>query len=152
MSAWVGLGIAAASTITSLTGSSKARKAAKKATKKNAQAIRLETAESVRRQEIANKRQLAQGVANVGASGARMTGSPQDYLSFVEGEQHRQLNWMKESGERQAQIMRKTGQDMATQQKYQGISSAVNIWSNAYTSGMFASNQKSSYVDQQPQG
>lgn len=147
---WPAIAMAAASTMIGLSGSRKSAKAAKEAAKMNARSIRLETAESVRRQEIANQRQIQQGVANVGSSGVRMSGSPQEYLSFVEGEQHRQLNWMKASGERQARIMRKTGQNMATQQKYQGIGSAVNIWSNAYTSGLFQSNVKADYNSTNP--
>ena len=64
----------------------------------NAVLQQRELDEQVRRQELQNTRVKSSALARAAASGARLEGTPTDYLEYMETEQDRQLDWMKTAG------------------------------------------------------
>lgn len=64
----------------------------------NAQLQQRELDEQVRRQEIQDKKTKSSALARGAASGARVEGSVSGYLTHMEEEQDRQLDWMKTAG------------------------------------------------------
>lgn len=64
----------------------------------NAVFAQKELDEQVRRQGEEDKRLRSTARARAAASGARLEGTPADYLDYMEEEQGRQLDWMQTAG------------------------------------------------------
>lgn len=99
--------VSAASAVMAHSASSKANKAAKEAAKMNAKLIQMETAETVRRAEIGNKRIAKNATAASYGSNVLMTGSNQRYIQDMQTEMARELRWTKRAGEAAAKAARK---------------------------------------------
>lgn len=84
---------------------------AKKAAELNAQNIRAETAESVRRTRAAADQQESQGQALAAASGTKVgPGSSSDIvLGELKAENTRQISWLERSGASRSEIARQEG-------------------------------------------
>ena len=64
----------------------------------NAMLERRELSEQVRRTEAQNQLVGSTALTRAAASGVTMKGSAQDFLSYIEAEQTRQVDWMQEAG------------------------------------------------------
>ena len=64
----------------------------------SAKYIMEETAEQVRRERISLGQLLGEGYAAVSASGLRQSGSPANYLDFLETEGNKNIRWLERSG------------------------------------------------------
>lgn len=107
---WIAAASAVASIASSMSSASKGEKAAEEAGEANAAFIRMETAEQIRRTREQQQQLIGQSRALVGGTGVMMSGTPQNYMSAMETEQTRQLEWMESAGESRAQAALKSGQ------------------------------------------
>ncbi len=64
----------------------------------NAALEQRELDENLRRQRLQDVQTLGSATARAAASGQRVEGSLKNYLSFIDNEQGRQLDWLKEAG------------------------------------------------------
>lgn len=104
----------------------KADKKAKSAGELNAAFIEEETAEAIRRTQAQQAQRYGSTLAQLGGSGVMGgSGSAQNYLDFMQTEQSAQLDWLKKSGESQAEIARKTGQMVGSAARDQATSAAI---------------------------
>lgn len=117
--------------------SRKTAKEQKKAARRNEDFIRKEAEEEARRLEKAQKMQLAEAEARVGATGLKMSGSQLDYVEEMKKEQNAQLDWLKKSGATRAEIAGIRGNIEASasrtrslEQLASGASQSAYYWSN----------------------
>jgi hypothetical protein len=132
------LAAAAVQTGLGYAGSRRAEDAAEDAGKYNANNIRLETAEAVRRSQLQTKQTIGGSIASMGSAGVQMTGTPQNQIDMVEREMNRQTDWLAKSGEMAAQSALRGGNNMSDQIRFQNISNTANTWSNAFTNNWWA--------------
>lgn len=87
--------------------------------------ILQETKEQVRRERISLGQLLGEGHAAVSASGLRQSGSPKNYLDFLETEGNKKINWLERSGRLRARAARKGANIQASNFQNQGIQTMV---------------------------
>lgn len=114
-------------------GGKDAKAAAGRAGELNYENIMAETTESIRRAEMSQEQAYGSAISAIGASGARMGGSPQASLTAMQTEFERQNIWQQEAGQRRADIAKQTGQDIGAAAMAQGTASAFSQASNIFT-------------------
>ena len=134
----VAIALAAVSVASSLmahSAASKSNAAARKAARMNANLMRMETAETVRRTEMGNKRIAKNATAASYGSNVLMTGSNQRYIQDMQTEMARELRWTKRAGEaaakateKGAQVQFKAAQMANTANTIGQIAGAVGTW------------------------
>ena len=114
-------------TISSIWGGGSAADA-KKAGKKNAQFIRQETGEQIRRAKADQVYKRAQAVADIRSSGFRGTGGTSKvYLKALDEIFKDEVAWLKKSGDKRAEIAKEGGQLAGQQITAQAIGTAVSV-------------------------
>lgn len=113
----------------------------------NARAVELENREEARRMSEAQEKERSASLARAAASGVRVgEGSVADWLDAQLGEHTNQLDWLKKSGERQAEnirwggaqqsaITRREGSLLASQTRAGGFGSLFGSLGSAYSYG-----------------
>lgn len=127
-----GVGLQVASSLYSFGKSRKAAKQAKKAGRAAAKLIKEETAETLRRKEIADAFVEGEGVARLAASGMRLSGTPNDYLNFLAEQRDLENAWTMRSGKLRAKQAKYTGTAQADALRDQGIMDLMGAGMNIY--------------------
>lgn len=83
-----------------------------------------ESNEQIRRQQAQDRARLAESRARAAASGINLSGSTSDYLSAMEREQGRELNWLRKSGKARAEAFKDEGASSALG----GLTKAAGYW------------------------
>ncbi len=92
----------------SILGGFSAKKKARKQARANAQLIRMETAETIRRTREQDKQVLGQTIAIAGGAGVLTnTGTPDTYLKKMQSEQAKNIDWINKSAEQAIRAGRK---------------------------------------------
>ena len=127
--------VSVASSLYSHMGASKANREAKRAAKAQANFIRQETAETIRRAEIGNKRTAKNATAASYGSNVLMTGSNQRYIQDMQAEMARELAWTKRAGtmaadaaSKGANVQYKSAQMANTANTIGQVAGAVGTW------------------------
>jgi len=97
----------------------------------NASLIQQQADEEARRFSRQAEQNMGRLRAGAAASGTKLEGTILDYLSDVEGEQNKQLSWIKSSGASRAKVQRQQGDNYASQGKagaYGNLFQAANDW------------------------
>ena len=128
---WIG---AAVSVGSQLLGGAASKKAAKKAGKYNAQMIRAETTEQLRRSQVQFDQTMGNAVAGLGGSGVKGgSGSPNNYLGAMQREFSNQQDWTYKSGEMRAEGALRGANMQASQITANTIGNVAQTAGNAYT-------------------
>ena len=96
----------------------------------NALLERRELREQVRRQAAEDRRVRSAALARAAASGARIEGSVADYLTHMEEEQTRQLNWLQEAGASRIRLNLQAGERQADATR---IRASTQMWTSLIT-------------------
>jgi hypothetical protein len=113
----------------------------------NAVLAQRELDEQVRRTELENKRIRSSAKARAAASGARLEGTPMEYLDYMEGEQERQLDWMKTAGASRIRLDLQGEKSRAKALKIQGQNQRTSSFFSGVT-GAFSYLDKGGYFNQ----
>jgi hypothetical protein len=122
-----GAGLALA-TISGISGANKAKQAGRM----NAALIREETEEESRRMLNDIKTSEGMSAALSAASGVQVSGSRELSIESVKKENKAQLDWLKKSGEKKAQIAAKGGQFQSSQIRSQTLGNVVSGAASMY--------------------
>lgn len=111
----------------------------------NERAQQAENAETERRAALTNKQTESLARAKAAASGAAMTGSVSDYLSFLEAENLEEFEWLQKSGASTLNAMQASGatavqtlKDQADVYGRQATGAAISGVASAFQTGMDA--------------
>ncbi len=103
----------------------------------NALLEKRELDENVRRQQVRDKRVRGTALAKAAASGARLEGSVGGYLGYLDSEQGRQLDWMKQAGHSRIQMNKAASQLQAQQTKIAGKAKKFGLFSGVAGAASF---------------
>lgn len=120
---------AASSFLSGVSGFKSSRKASESAmntAKYNANLIKQQTAEQVRRAQMQQDQLLGESRAAIGGSGVTNSGSPAQYLQAIETEGSRQIDWMEKSGSMQADLAIRQGKQAANAYDAQGTMGLIS--------------------------
>ena len=106
---------------------------AERLARENAAAIEAETREEARRLALQQKQLEGTSRARAAASGITSSGSFGDYMSFLEQENQRQLEWLNESGQRRADIARRGGYLDAASARTGAHASRAQAWGSIFS-------------------
>lgn len=112
----------------------------------NEQLERRELEEGLRRQRNANAQLRGAAQARAAASGARVEGSAQNYLDYLQTEQAREVNWMQDAGESRIRLNKQAALNeakalriQAKSKKYGLVSGLLGGLSMLGAAGLFSS-------------
>lgn len=128
----------------SIAGGYKASKKAKKAGRYNANLIRQETAEAVRRSKAQLSETLGYTRAAIAASGVQMSGSAKAYTEAIDIEGRKQIGWIEKAGGLRAKAAKRSGTYIAGQAFSQGLQSGINQGISAFNYYQYTSPNSSS--------
>jgi len=118
----------------------------------NEQLERRELEEGLRRQKNANAQLRGTAQAKAAASGARIEGSTQGYLDYLQTEQAREINWMQDAGESRIRLNKQAALNeakalriQAKSKKYGLISGLVSGLSILGSAGLFGGGSQYHY-------
>ena len=108
-----------------------AGKSAEKKSRRNAKKIQVEAKEKRRRQSRANKQKQSQLRSRAAASGIKVgSGSTKTFLDDYIKEDEKQLSWLTDAANSEADLMKKNGKDAKKASQYGAYSSFFNTASN----------------------
>ena len=117
---------AVAGSVVNVVGGLRSSKKAKKAGKRQARAIMEEARVEQLQQRAQGKQEIGLAKATAGAAGVRQSGSTGAYISSMEAQLQRRLDWIEESAKRRARIAKKGGSVQASALKWGALSSGLS--------------------------
>lgn len=122
---WVQLAIAGAGIASSLLGSSRAKAAARKAGRAQADLILKTHQENRRRRQFMQKQELGLASAASGASGLMQIGSTKQYQDQLASEYKKELQWMDQAAKLAARAAKRGASQAGDLYMQQGFQSAI---------------------------